>query len=292
MSSRLDDQVIFFTGATSGIGRVSALSAAQNGATVIALVRNQEKGQDLLRSFHKIQNSESGRIELTEGDLTSFDSIKRTCLKVAQRYDRIDILVNNAGIMNFEHQNTENEIEATWQVNLLAPILICDLLYENLKKSENAKIIFTSSELHKGTIQFEDLEYRKKFISFKAYSQSKLGGILIGRLLAPILIKDRISLYLQHPGIVNTNLGRNAGWFSRLIFSLMGKSPEKGSKTLSYLIEKPNIDLSIGEYYANQKVKKTSSESYNMESAKKLLKVIQNYLKDYSSNSSPFTRAN
>jgi NAD(P)-dependent dehydrogenase (short-subunit alcohol dehydrogenase family) len=291
MNYLLKDKIIFFTGATSGLGRVSALKAANDGATVLALVRNKEKGKDLLNAFNAQKNEHSGSIILIEGDLSSFDTIRKACSEVRDTYPRIDILVNNAGIMNFEHRKTADNIEATLQVNLLAPILICDLLYDLLKKSDEAKIIFTSSELHKGIIHFDDIESQKSFTSFKVYSQSKLGGILLCRLLAPELEKDQIGLYLQHPGIVKTSLGRDANWFSRIIFSLMGKSPEKGSKTLSYLIDQPKSALKTGEYYADNKVKQTSQESYNMESAQKLIKVVQDYMQKYTSNNSPFSRS-
>ena len=78
--------------------------------------------------------------------------------------------------------------------------------------------------------------------------------------------------------MVNTELGRSAGWFSRTIFKLFGKSKEKGAQTHIHLINTSSLDLKSGEYYANSKVTKTTSYSYNMETAEKLWKVVQNFL--------------
>ncbi|MEO9257917.1 MAG: SDR family NAD(P)-dependent oxidoreductase [Crocinitomicaceae bacterium] len=274
-------KIIFMTGATSGFGKISALKAAKNGSTLLVLARNKEKGQALCTEFKNLYPNSSGKIEIIEGDLSSFDSVHSACKEVILKYTVIDMIVNNAGIMNFESKKTINNIEETLQVNLLTPVLICHLLFENLKKSNDPKIIFTSSGLHQGEIHFDNLEFKNSFSSFKVYRQSKLGVILICRLLSKYLEKDKVGIYSQHPGMVRTNLGQRAGWFSKMIFYLMGKSPKKGSQNLSFLIETPNSALKSGEYYADKKITTTTKESYDMEVAKNLLQTIYSYIKPY-----------
>lgn len=279
---------IFMTGATSGLGKVSALKAANSGASLIILVRNKNKGEELLKEFKATSNKNSGSIEVIEGNLNSLKSISEACHQVKSKFKSIDMLVLNAGIMNFEHKLSKDQVEETLQVNLLSPILICHLLYENLKKGTNPKIIFTASGLHQGVINFENIEFKDSFSSFKVYRQSKLGIILICRLLAEELDKQGIGIYCQHPGVVRTDLGKDAGWFSRLIFHLMGKSPEKGSETLTFMIETPKSSLKSGEYYANKVISKTTDESYDLEMANKLRAFIRRYLNDYLEFHSPF----
>lgn len=274
-------KTIFMTGATSGLGKVSAIKAANNGDTLIILSRNKNIGEKMKLEFKNQYPKATGKIDIIEGNLNSFESVSAACKVVKSRYPEIDMIINNAGIMNFEFKETIDNIEETLQVNLMSPLLICDMLLENLKKSKNPKIIFTSSGLHQGEIKFENLEFENNFSSFKVYRQSKLGVILICRLLAKRLSEHNISIYSQHPGMVRTNLGREAGWLSKLIFYLMGKSPEKGSQTLSYLIETPKNHLKSGEYYANNKVTSTTKESYDMNVAEKLLHTVREYLKKY-----------
>ncbi len=275
------DKIIFMTGATSGLGKISAIKAARNGALVIVLARDKIKSQALKTEFKKQYPDSSGKIEIIEGNLNSLDSVYSACKEVKLKYPVIDMIINNAGIMNFEYRQTVDDIEETLQVNLLSPLLICHMLFENLKKSNDPKIIFTSSGLHQGKINFDNLEFKNFFSSFKVYRQSKLGVILICRLLAKSLEKHRVGIYSQHPGMVRTNLGRSAGWFSKMIFYFMGKSPDKGSQTLSYLIETPNSKLKSGEYYADKIITKTTIESYDLEVAKKLLRTLITYLDQY-----------
>ena len=275
------------TGATSGLGKVSAMKAASQGSCLIALVRNKEKGEALKLDFQTQYPDRKGKIEIIEGNLNSLDSVHTACQEVVEKYPVIDMIVNNAGIMNFEFQQTIDNIEETLQVNLVSPLLICHLLFSKLKKAQNPKIIFTSSGLHQGEINFGNIEFKDSFSSFNVYRQSKLGVILICRLLAKSLKNHNVGIYSQHPGVVRTNLGRNAGWFSKMIFFVMGSSPEKGSQTLSFIMDTPSKELRSGEYYSNKKVTPTTKESYDMEVAEKLLQTVRDYLKKYTNSASP-----
>ncbi|WP_235293453.1 SDR family NAD(P)-dependent oxidoreductase [Portibacter lacus] len=274
------------TGATSGLGKVSALKAANEGATLIVLARDKEKSQLLIEDYKKQYPDGRGKIELVEGNLTSFESTSNACNEVSSRFPVIDMIVNNAGIMNFEYKESDDHIEETFQVNLLSPLLVCHLLLENLKRSNSAKIIFTSSQMHQGEIYFDNLEFKDNFSSFKVYRHSKLAVILVCRTLAEELDKHQIGIYSQHPGMVRTELGRSAGWFAKFIFYLMGSSAEKGSQTLSYLIETKKDLLKTGEYYSQKKVTKTTEQSYNLATGEKIIEVARDYLSPYITSNS------
>jgi NAD(P)-dependent dehydrogenase (short-subunit alcohol dehydrogenase family) len=144
-------------------------------------------------------------------------------------------------------EETVDMVEETFHVNVLAPLLLSDLLVEMLSTSVDAKIIFTSSGLHQGEIQFDDIEYRKDFKGFNAYRQSKLGIILLSRLVAKKLADKNIGVYSQHPGVVKTELARESNLAMRTIFLSMGISPQKGAKTLLYLATESKENLKSGE---------------------------------------------
>jgi NAD(P)-dependent dehydrogenase (short-subunit alcohol dehydrogenase family) len=280
--SAIKGKVILITGATSGLGKVAAINLAAKGAQVIATSRDTARGQELVDEFNLHQSSENGSIELITCDLSSLQSIKVACGNLISKYDKIDMIVNNAGTWNFAFTETEDGIENTFQVNLLAPTLITKLLLPLIQKSDEPKVINTASGLHQGNISFKDIEYRNNFNGFKSYRQSKLGVILLTRLYQKKYEQLGINFYAQHPGLVNTGLVRKGGWFSKLFFKIFGLSPEKGAKTLTYLMLTPTSDLKNGEYYANRKVKKTDTkESYNLEIAEQLESVCDKYLEKY-----------
>lgn len=282
----LEGKTIFMTGATSGLGIEAAYHYVIQGAKLVVLARNEQKSKALLDGYKAKFPESKANIDFIKGDLNSLDSVNKACAEVKQKYPKLDCIINNAGLMNFEFQKSEDGIEKTLQINLLSPILICHLLIDCLKDSLDPKIIFTASALHQGNIQFDDLEFQNNFSGFKSYRHSKLGVILLCRLLAQNLKANNIAIYSQHPGIIRTELGRNAGLFSKMFFWLMGSSPKKGAQTLIYLTETNNTDLTSGEYYAKKKVTKITDESNDLEVANRLLEETKKYLNDYIKKSS------
>jgi NAD(P)-dependent dehydrogenase (short-subunit alcohol dehydrogenase family) len=272
---------IFITGATSGIGFVTACELASHGNNIIATSRSIEKGNELLLHYKNQYPDGIGAIEIVLCDLSSFDSIVYACQKVKANYHSIDVVINNAGVWNFNYKETKNKIEETFQVNVLAPLLINYLLIEPLLRSNDAKSIFAASALHQGHVNLFNLEFKNKFSSYKAYRQSKLEVILLCRILAKKLEDVGIGVYCEHPGFVSTELGRNANWFSSLIFRVFGISPAKGAETLIYLAEEDKSALVSGEYYTKKAVKKITAQSYDLKVAENLLKKLNFYLKEY-----------
>lgn len=275
------DKKIVLTGGTSGFGKVLAKETANKGATVIVIARSPERAKQLIAEYRKEYPNGLGKIEIVPGDLSSFDSIVDACNEVKERFGTLNMLINNAGIWNFSYKESQQGIEEVFQVNFLAPLLITHLLLDSIEKHSDSKIIYTASALHQGAINFKDLEFKTNYSGFKAYRQSKLGVILLTRLLANIEKKDGIGVYCVHPGMIRTQLGKDAGWLARMIFYLMGKSVEKGARTHLYLINTAQDKLTSGEYYANSKITRTTKESYDMMTAKQLLERGREYLEAY-----------
>lgn len=272
-------KTVLFTGATSGLGKVAALAIAEAGANVIAFYRSREAGLNLQKL---LSPQAKGTIDLVECDLASLKSVRSACDFVKGKYPKLDIIINNAGTWNFSFQETVDGIENTLQVNLLAPKLIIDSLFDHLKKFDSPKVINTASALHQGTIYFDNLEFRRNFSGFKAYRQSKLGIILLTRLYHKLYGDQGIHFYAQHPGLVDTGLVRKGGGISKLFFKIFGKTPEKGAETLIHLLTESPASLVGGEYYKNRKISKTDTqESYNLQLAEKLNGVCETYLKKF-----------
>ena len=90
-----------------------------------------------------------------------------------------------------------------------------------------------------------------------------------------------IGFYCNHPGLVRTNLAKNASWFMNLIFRLIGISPERGAKTLIYLTNENKAKLVSGENYYKKVKRKTSQQSTNLVVAQMLLSRLKMYLHNY-----------
>jgi NAD(P)-dependent dehydrogenase (short-subunit alcohol dehydrogenase family) len=269
----MDKTYIVMTGATSGLGLAAAIKIAEDGKNLIILARNKA----LFEAFNNtVSTRESGEIIFIECDLSSLKSVQNAIHQIQNENYALEMLINNAGIWSFKRELSEDGIEKTLQVNVLAPYLLMYHLGPILSSNPEHKIINTVSALHQGNIQFDDIEFNSKYNSFMAYRQSKLALILLSRLLSS---KKAFHIYLMHPGLVDTNLPSGGGVFANWFFKLFGKSPKNGAKTLLFLYKTPVHALLPGSYYKNERQSMTSTPASNdMEVARKLDEIVKGYL--------------
>jgi NAD(P)-dependent dehydrogenase (short-subunit alcohol dehydrogenase family) len=280
MDQTLKDQIIFITGATSGIGKIALCRLAQLGATVVVTARDDEKGQKLGLDFKRDNPDCQGSIEIIHCDLSSFMSVVEAVKHFKKKHKKIDMLINNAGIFNSKHRITKDGIEETFQVNVLSPFLLI-MLFEQMISENKGRIITTSSSFHHGTINFNDIEGRRFYSGLNAYRQSKLAELLLCKIIDGRIKQSGAHIFCQHPGIVRTNLGKSNSPFFNFGLRLIGKSVEKGAETLIYLATSPSENLISGEYYANKRIWKTKPQSNNPMLAEKLFNVALTYIEPY-----------
>lgn len=272
----MEGKIVLITGATSGIGKETAIGLADLGATIIFTSRNVNKGEKIRDEITNSTNND--RVHMLKCDLASFESIRNCCKEFNKKYGELHVLINNAGVWDHKRRISKDGIENIFAVNYLAPFLMTNLLIDILKKSKPSRIINITSGLHYGTINFKDIEFKKRFSGMKAYRQSKLGLILFTRLLAKNLEETGVAVNCVQPGMTNTNLARDAGMFSKTMFKLMGKDAQKAAETSIFLASSSNLENITGEYFVNKKIKKSSKQSYDINLAKRLWELSIKYI--------------
>ncbi|HEV2580918.1 MAG TPA: SDR family oxidoreductase [Ktedonobacteraceae bacterium] len=262
----LQGKVCLVTGATSGIGRATALGLAQMGATVALVARDRARGEATRNEI--IAQSGNSAIELLLADLSSQQSIRQLAGSIAQNYPRLHVLVNNAGLFNLRRHTTVDGLELTFAVNYLAPFLLTNLLLDTLKASAPARIVNVSSDSHEaGYIRLDRLQSDRGYRPMRAYGQSKLALVLFTYELARRLEGSGVTVNALHPGFVSTNIaqsgigpiGRAA---ARLIF-LRGITPEEGAKTSIYLASSPEVEGVTGKYFVKSIPRRSVEVSYD-----------------------------
>lgn len=268
-------KIVLITGATSGLGKETARALARLGATIVMTTRDMQRGE--LTKHELIASTQNKNINVLFCDLSSFVSIRKFCAEFLEKYDALHVLVNDAGIWDFHRRISKDGIEETFAVNYLAPFLMTNLLLERLKESAPSRIVNVTSGLHSGTIQFDDLEFKKSFSGLKAYNHSKLAVILFTRLLAKKLEGTGVIVNCANPQMTRTNLGKDAGVAPRLVFKIFGKPAVRGAETAVYLASSPDLTIS-GEFFEKKQVKQINPETYDMDAANKLWDVSKKYV--------------
>jgi NAD(P)-dependent dehydrogenase (short-subunit alcohol dehydrogenase family) len=189
---RLDQRVILITGAGDGIGKATALSCAERGATVILLGRTVHKLEQL---YDQIKNNGWPEpaiypMNLEGATPADYDELNTN---IDKEFGRLDGLLNNAGWLG---ASTPIEIYDTelWykvmQVNLNAPFMLTKACIPLLKKSSAARIVFTADD--------------KSSAYWGAYGVAKAGQLSFMQILADELESKNIPVNAVNPGPIRT----------------------------------------------------------------------------------------
>jgi len=276
MQASLKDQTVLITGATSGIGRITAHKLAGMGAQVVVIGRNPARAAETVAEIKRTTGNP--QVEALVGDLSLMADVRRMTEEFRQRYDRLNVLINNAGAVFFRYRLTPEGFETTLALNHLSHFLLTNLLLDQIKASAPARIINVSSLAHYGAFLNPDALLEGRYArSWMAYGQTKLMNILFTHELARRL-PDGVAVNSLHPGLVATNFGRsNGGIFRRMwdIFELIAVTPEDGAKTSIYLASSPEVAGVTGQYFVRCKPVRSSIASYDEQLARRLWEVSE-----------------
>ncbi len=209
----LNGATVVVTGASSGLGEVTAREFARVGARVVLAVRDVAKGERAAAAMPGI----------TEVRLLNLGELASVCAFAAQWTGDIKILINNAGIMAVPEGETVDGFELQIGTNHLGHFALTNLLLPHITD----RIVTVSSGLHKiGKIDLEDLNWeRRKYKRWGAYGQSKLANLLFTVELQRRLTEagSRVRAMTVHPGVATTNLTSNMGLVQAAVSNFAGR---------------------------------------------------------------------
>jgi retinol dehydrogenase 12 len=220
-ASSLSGQVCLVTGATSGIGRVTAEVLAQRGATVIVVGRNPNKTAQAVAAIQAATGN--ANVESLLADLSVQAQVRALAAQFLAHHSRLDVLLNNAGAVFGARQETADGLEMTFALNHLSYFLLTNLLLDTLKATARehggARIVNVASNSHRRVagLRFDDLQGRSGYFGYRAYGASKLANVLFNLELSRRLAGSGVTANAVHPGLVSTGFGgNNRQWYWRL----------------------------------------------------------------------------
>ena len=292
ISHDMSGKLIIITGASSGLGKFTALELVCKGAKVIFACRNETKTKNI---FKEVAEDKKNLAIFEQLDLSSFKSVIDFSNNIKRKYPKIDILMNNAGSSPVNYRITEDNFESYIEGNFLGHVLLTYLLMEHM--NANSRIINLSSLGHNYCIfnkeiakKIYDNEYvknayftsvlKKNFL----YHITKLMMIYFTQTLNEFLSKNNLDIKTVslHPGVVNTEFMQfyENHFFTNIIFKIIypifvlcTKNTEEGSQTQLYLSYLNYSELVSGRYYADCKLEKISKTAQD----KDLCKLFMNY---------------
>lgn len=161
-------KTIFITGATDGIGLVTAKQLTGDGHKVLVHGRNAEK---ISTTAEQLGFLAGGSVDTFQADLSNFKEVEALCNAVKARAPKLDVIINNAGIFKTSSPITADGLDARFVVNTFAPYVLTQCLLPNL--AADGRVINLSSAAQ-APVNVGALQGNAKLDDMAAYSQSKL----------------------------------------------------------------------------------------------------------------------
>lgn len=194
MNKLLKDQVAIVTGATAGIGKAIAQEFVENGAKVVVIGTNIERGQEVVQQLNQISSDSAYFFQV---NVAKTQEVKEVVAKILEQFGQVDILVNNAGItrdqllMKMSEEDWDNVLE----VNVKSCYNFCQALVRAMMKARTGKIINISSVVgligNPGQVN---------------YAASKAAMIGFTKALAKELAPRNICVNCIAPGFIETSM--------------------------------------------------------------------------------------
>lgn len=256
-------KIVIITGASSGIGKETAIALAKMNATVIMACKPTPKSY---RALEEVKSkSENDKVELMEIDLSSYALIRKFVETFKKKYSKLHVLINNAAIYFVtERKLTADGHEMQFGVNYLGHFLLTQLLLDVAKASESCRILNMTTFMHFGMpLDFNKLE-SEMYSPINAYLKSKLAMVMFTKELSKRLQGSNVTTNVINPGWTRTNLGSHLWkrWSLRLIslitypvFWFFTKSARQGAQTVIFCAADPILDGISGRYFSDCKTK-------------------------------------
>ena len=274
--ANLQNQIALVTGATAGIGQVTATELAKMGAHVVILARNAEKAAATQREIKAAAGHD--HVDVLLADLADLSQVRRAAAEFNAKYPRLDILVNNAGlILGAERQTSPEGYELGVATNHLGPFLLTSLLFDKLKASPAARVVNVASTAYRmARPDFTDFQSTRGYGALSVYANTKLYNIMFTQELARRLRAHgigNVTANALHPGVVASSFGSGSQGLMSL-FVQLGRpfmiSSAKGAETSIFLASAPEVASISGGYFDKKKAQAVKNSFNTPDNARRL----------------------
>lgn len=274
------DKVFLITGGTSGVGRAIATGVAKMGGKVVIVTRSKQRGQEAIRAISEAAGTD--RTDFLVADLSLQSSIRTASEQFKQKYDRLDVLANVGGAMYFEKQRTPEGVDRMFAVNVLDHFLLTKQLLDVLKESRPSRVITVAGNprfLKKPKIDLSDIQLENNYSHMRAITHAMFLRISFAFELARRLEGTGVTSVAFHPGLVKSNLTRNAPWYLKITMPLMTATGKSECPVGVYVATDPEIEKANGVFFDDKHQILPIHENFDVEDGSRLWDLFEALVK-------------
>ena len=233
--------VVVITGATGAIGSATAALLARRGARLLLLSRPSDRLDALVTRLDT-----DNRVTSVEVDLSSNASVRAAARQISRQVAHVDALINTAAVFASEYEQSDDGIELMLATNHLGPFLLTNLLRD--KMAGGSRVITVTAP--SGTrVDIEQLLSKDHFSALGTFGATKAANLMFTFELARRAKRWDVRAYAQHPGLVRSDLMREAPRPIRFLTRLVSRSPKRAGEDLADLATSPAFESMTGWFF-------------------------------------------
>jgi NAD(P)-dependent dehydrogenase (short-subunit alcohol dehydrogenase family) len=233
--------VVVITGATGAIGSATAALLARRGARLLLLSRPSDRLDALVTRLDT-----DNRVTSVEVDLSSFASVRAAARRISRQVPHVDALINTAAVFASDYEQTDDGIELMLATNHLGPFLLTNLLRDRMAGGSRVITVTAPS----GTrVDIEQLLSKDHFSALRTFGATKAANLMFTFELARRAKRWDVRAYADHPGLVRSDLMREASRPIRFLTRLVSRSPKRAGEDLAELATSPAFESMTGWFF-------------------------------------------
>jgi len=234
------NHLVVITGATSGIGYVTAKKFASHGADILCINRHEEKSKAMCEELSCQYDVQCAYLI---ADFSKLEDVHSAAKQLSTLDRNIDVLIHNAGVYVTRRTLTANNLEMVFQTNYLSSFILNYYIKDKFIHQESGRILFVNSEAHRFAVwglHLDDLAWEKhRYSGLKSYGAAKTAQLLSMIKLNEYFSGTGATVNAMHPGNVKTNSGHNNGkwykFFKKTFVDITARPLEISAEALYYL---------------------------------------------------------
>ena len=237
--------VVVVTGATGAIGSATASVLVRRGARVVLLARPSERLGALVKRL-----GDERRVVSLPVDLSSLPSVRSAAREISRTVGHVDALLNIAATFSADYRKTKEGFEVMLATNHLGPFLLTNLLRDQLVGRGRVITVSAPSSTH---VDLARLMKKERFSPMHVFGATKAANLLFTFELARRAKRWEVRANACHPGIVRSDLMREAWAPIRVVTRMLSRPPARAAEDLAELAISPAHEGTTGWMFKGTK---------------------------------------
>lgn len=233
--------VVVITGATGAIGSATTELLARRNARLLLLGRPSDRMDAIVQRLDR-----DNKVSSVAADLSSLASIRAAAREISRTVPHVDALLNIAAVFTTDYEVTKDGFELMLATNHLGPFLLTNLLRDRLAGFGRVITVTAPSSTR---VDVKQLLAKNRFKPMRTFGATKAANLMFTFELARRAKRWDVLANAFHPGLVRSELMREASRPVRFLTRLVSRPPTRAAEDLADLVTSPAFGRTTGWFF-------------------------------------------